>query len=85
MQAVSATPRHKRPPLQTVQSISIPESLLKLQTVIEVTGMSESTIKRRISDGSFPKPIRLGTRCVRWVAGQVSDWLRSQAQAEVQA
>ncbi|WP_439519086.1 helix-turn-helix transcriptional regulator [Hydrogenophaga sp.] len=71
-------PFRQRPPLQSVQSLNIPEALLKIQTVIEVTGLSESSIRRRVAEGKFPKPIKDGTRCTRWVAGQVSNWLRAK-------
>lgn len=74
-------PRQKRPPLQTVQSLHIPEALLKIQTVIEVTGLSESSIRRKVTDGKFPAPVKDGTRCTRWVAGQVSNWLRAKGAA----
>jgi prophage regulatory protein len=71
--------RLKRPPLQTVNALQIPEALLKVQTVIEVTGLSESTIRRKVAEGRFPAPIKDGLRCTRWVAGSVSDWLRAKA------
>ncbi|MDR6537291.1 AlpA family phage regulatory protein [Variovorax soli] len=78
MHSVSTTSRQKRPPLQTVQSLHIPEALLKIQTVIEVTGLSESTIRRKVAEGKFPMPVRDGNRCTRWVAGSVSNWLRAK-------
>ncbi len=71
----------KRPPLQTVHSLHIPEALLKIQTVIEVTGLSESSIRRKVAEGKFPKPVKDGTRCTRWVAGSVSNWLRAKGAA----
>lgn len=71
------TSRHNRP-AQTIQALHIPEALLKIQTVIAVTGLSESTIRRRVAEGKFPAPIKDGTRCTRWVAGQVSNWLRAK-------
>lgn len=70
--------RQKRPPLQTVHSLQIPEALLKIQTVIEVTGRSETTIRRLVAQGKFPAPVKDGNRCTRWVAGQVSNWLRAK-------
>ncbi len=66
---------------QGVDALRIPEALLKIQTVVAVTGLSEPTIRRRIRSGDFPEPIRMGTRCSRWVALEVSDWLRGKAAA----
>lgn len=81
MQTVTTPSRHKRPPLQTVQSLHIPEALLKIQTVIEVTGLSESSIRRKVAEGKFPAPVRDGPRCTRWVAEKVSNWLRAKGAA----
>jgi prophage regulatory protein len=78
MQTATIQPRQKRPPLQTVQSLHIPEALLKIQTVIEVTGLSESSIRRKVAEGKFPAPVKDGLRCTRWVAGKVSNWLKAK-------
>jgi prophage regulatory protein len=62
---------------QTVAAAQIPEALLKIRTVGQLTGFSDSTIRRKTAAGEFPKPIKYGTRCTRWVAGQVTNWLRA--------
>ena len=46
--------------------------------VIEITGLSRTTIWRRERDGSFPPPIRLGgghTRAVGWREQDIYDWI----------
>ena len=63
---------------QTVQALHIPEALLKTQTVTAVTGLSESTIYRKVAAGEFPAPVKDGPRCTRWVAGKVSNWLKAK-------
>lgn len=73
--------RYNRAPTQTIDSLRIPEALLKIQVVTAVTGRSESTIRRMVAEGKFPAPIKDGTRCTRWVAGQVSNWLRAKGAA----
>jgi prophage regulatory protein len=70
--------RVARQPLQTLLALQVPEALLKIQTVVAVTGLSESSIRRRVAEGRFPAPVKDGTRCTRWVAGKVSNWLRVQ-------
>ena len=80
MQSDPVSRRHNHLP-QTIQARHIPEALLKIQTVMAVTGLSESTIRRKVADGKFPHPIKDGTRCTRWVAGQVSNWLRAKGTA----
>jgi prophage regulatory protein len=66
---------------QTVAAAQIPDARLKIQTVIEVTGRSESSIRRMVAAGEFPAPIKDGTRCTRWVASDVTAWLRSRGGA----
>lgn len=81
MQALS-TPTGKRPkrePSQSIHAALIADALLKIQTVTAVTGLSESSIRRKVLAGHFPAPIKDGTRCTRWVAGPVTAWLRAKA------
>ncbi|MET0006131.1 MAG: AlpA family transcriptional regulator [Candidatus Thiodiazotropha sp.] len=53
-------------------------SILRLPAVKARTGLSRSTIYKRISEGSFPKPISLGGHAVGWIAAEVNDWLNQQ-------
>lgn len=41
------------------------------------TGLSRSSIYRRINDGSFPAPFHLGGNCVRWKEQDLIDWKHS--------
>ena len=41
------------------------------------TGLSRSSIYRRINDGSFPAPYCLGGNCVRWREQDLINWKRS--------
>jgi prophage regulatory protein len=67
--------QRKQQPLHAAQ---IAEALLKLATVEALTGLSRSTIYARLSRNEFPQPIRLGTRCTRFRAGDVQAWLAAQ-------
>lgn len=74
----TTTPAHQRQPRQTLQAATIPDALLTINTVAAVTGLSASSIYRKLSEG-FPQPIRMGARCTRWKAADVTAWLRKQA------
>jgi prophage regulatory protein len=74
-------PRKNRDTVQSLHAVQIADALLKIQTVIAVTGLSESSIRRKVADHKFPSPIKDGTRCTRWVAGDVTTWLRNQVAA----
>lgn len=77
----STVTKSGRAPSQPLQTLEIPDALLKIQTVCAVTGQSESSVRRGVAAGTFPKPVKRGTRCTRWVAGSVSAWLQSQKTA----
>lgn len=62
---------------QTVAAAQNPDARLKIQTVIELSGLSESSIRRKVAAGVMPAPIKDGIRCTRWVAADVTAWLRS--------
>ena len=49
--------------------------LLKIAEVKERTALSEPTIWRRIRDGSFPKPVRLGPKSVAWPETEIDQWI----------
>lgn len=49
--------------------------LLKLKTVLEMTGLGRSTLYKYINQGQFPRPVTLGPRSVAWVESEVEDWI----------
>lgn len=49
--------------------------IIRLKEVIDSTGLSRSTMYKYISEGTFPKPVSLGDRCVGWVDSEVYDWI----------
>jgi prophage regulatory protein len=51
------------------------KKLLRLQQVIEKVALSKSTIYRGMGDGSFPRPLRLGSRMVRWLSDDIDNYL----------
>jgi prophage regulatory protein len=63
---------------QPIDALLIPDALLKMRTVNDVTGLSPATIYRKVAAGEFPAPIRLGSRCTRWRALAVRHWLATQ-------
>ncbi len=51
------------------------QHILRLPTVKAITGLSRSTIYLRMSEGTFPEKISLGSRAVGWLETEVQDWL----------
>jgi len=56
-------------------------TILRLPNVKASTGLSRSTIYLRISQGTFPKPVKLGGRAVGWVQTEVQEWPQRQIEA----
>ena len=54
-----------------------PDNILRIQTVLKRTGLSRSTMYRKMENGTFPGNIRISTRCVGWRESAVNAWLRN--------
>ncbi|WP_034159474.1 helix-turn-helix transcriptional regulator [Sphingomonas sp. ERG5] len=54
-----------------------PDRILRLKTVLERTGLSRSTMYRKIQNGTFPSNIRISVRCTGWRESAVNEWMRN--------
>ncbi|WP_420605485.1 helix-turn-helix transcriptional regulator [Novosphingopyxis sp.] len=54
-----------------------PDRILRLNTVLDRTGLSRSTLYRKIQTGTFPKQVRIATRCAGWRESAVNAWMRN--------
>jgi prophage regulatory protein len=55
------------------------ERILRLKSVLERTGLTRSTLYRKIKLGTFPKQLRISTRCIGWREAEVDSWVRNPA------
>lgn len=77
------TKRRSPQKMQSLELVTIPDSLLNMRTAAAVAGVSEPTMYRlAATDPAFPKLIRLGTRCTRIRAGDLTAWIAAKAKAE---
>ena len=53
----------------------MPQKIHRRPEVERLTGLSRSTIYAMISDGTFPRPVRLGKRAVGWRESDIAAWL----------
>ena len=51
------------------------DRLLRLGEVLTRTGLARSTVYRKMRDGSFPEPLKIGARAVRWPESEIEAWL----------
>ena len=71
---------------QPLHAAQIADALLRLKTAGNIAGLSEATIYRKAkTDPTFPKLIRLGARCTRIRAGDLTTWLAAQGTDPVEA
>jgi prophage regulatory protein len=52
-------------------------AILRFPEIQRRTGLSRSTIWRRIQQKTFPAPVALGGRAVGWRAAEVDAWIES--------
>lgn len=64
---------------QPLHAAQLADALLRLSTVEAICGIGRSTIYAKLAKNEFPQPIRLGTRCTRFRAGDVQAWLAAQS------
>ncbi|MCV0396945.1 MAG: AlpA family transcriptional regulator [Rhizobiaceae bacterium] len=56
---------------------NLPDRLLRLKEVQQVTAMGRSSIYRNMSSGLFPKPVALGSGSVRWRVSDIRQWMQN--------
>ncbi|RRU70828.1 helix-turn-helix transcriptional regulator [Stenotrophomonas maltophilia] len=56
-----------------------PSRLLRRADVLARVGMAKSTLYLRISAGTFPKPVHLGSS-VRWVESEIDSWIQDHVE-----
>ena len=61
------------------------QHILRLPTVKAITGLSRSPIYLRMSEGSFPRQVNLGSRAVGWLASEIDHWIEEKLASRNQA
>lgn len=54
------------------------DRILRRPEVEARTGLSRSTLYFMISEGQFPKPVKIGRRAVGWPENRIVIWLSSR-------
>lgn len=53
--------------------------MLRLKQVAAIVGLGRSSIYRKVQEGTFPSPIKLGgARASGWISTEVYDWIEDQ-------
>lgn len=51
------------------------ERIIRLKTVLARTGLSRSTLYRKIAEGTFPPQVRISIHGAGWHESAVSSWI----------
>lgn len=54
-----------------------PDRILRLNAVLERTGLTRSTLYRKMFAGTFPKNFKISERCAGWHESAVEEWRRN--------
>lgn len=53
------------------------DRIIRINAVLKRTGLSRSTLYRKIQDGTFPKQVSIAARCAGWRESAVNEWLKN--------
>jgi prophage regulatory protein len=56
-------------------SMREPDRIIRLKTVLSRTGLSRSTIYRKIAEGTFPAQIRISANGAGWRESDINRWI----------
>lgn len=56
------------------------EKILRKPAVLDRIGIKNSTLYAWIAQGTFPRPLRIGSRAVGWQESQIDQWIKQKAQ-----
>ncbi|MEO6214587.1 MAG: AlpA family phage regulatory protein [Sphingomonas sp.] len=55
--------------------MSYPDRIIRLKTVLARTGLSRSTLYRKMADGTFPDKVRISVHGAGWHESAVNRWV----------
>lgn len=51
------------------------DRIIRLKTVLDRTGLSRSTVYRKIADGTFPSQVRISVHGAGWRESAINRWI----------
>jgi prophage regulatory protein len=59
--------------------MAAPDRIIRLKTVLARTGLSRSTIYRKIAEGTFPPQLRISMNGADWHESDIDRWIANPA------
>ncbi|WP_374709406.1 helix-turn-helix transcriptional regulator [Novosphingobium capsulatum] len=50
---------------------------MRLNAVLDRTRLTRATLYRKIQAGTFPRQVRIATRCTGWRQSAIREWMRN--------
>jgi prophage regulatory protein len=60
-----------------MSGVSRADRFLRLPEVLRRSGLTRSTLYRKIDEGTFPRQVTIGLRCIGWRESELSRWAES--------
>jgi prophage regulatory protein len=57
-----------------------PAIFIRLSEVEQLIGLKRTAIYKRIKDGEFPAPVKVGKRASRWSTADIEKWAQAKHQ-----
>ena len=57
------------------------DRLLPMPKVMDLTSLSKATVYRKVADGSFPAPFKIGKSRVAWLEADIAGWIKTRTRA----
>ena len=54
------------------------DTLMRRRAVEQRTGLGTTTLYKMMNQGTFPRPLRIGTRAVRWPESEIEEWISTR-------
>lgn len=64
-----------QPPGNGMPNMSEPDRIIRLKTVLHRTGLSRSTVYRKIAEGTFPPQIPISVHGAGWSEAEINRWV----------
>jgi prophage regulatory protein len=61
------------------------DRILRLKSVLNRTGLSRSTLYRKISEGTFPKQLQISVHGAGWRESAINQWIEDPVRYREQA
>ena len=56
-----------------------PDRIIRMKTIVFRTGLSRSTIYRKIAEGTFPAQLKISTNGAGWHESDINRWVADPA------